>query len=79
MSALATDRPQARPVVALPPALERDRVLDSEQAAALLGFSRAHFRRLYRAGKAPSPLRIGERKCGWQVGALKDWIASKSA
>ncbi|CAO4184216.1 MULTISPECIES: helix-turn-helix transcriptional regulator [Methylorubrum] len=63
--------------VSLPPSLERDRLIDSGQAAALLGFSLTHFRRLYRAGKVPPPLRIGERKFGWKAGALTDWIAAQ--
>lgn len=77
MNAPETARPPSRFAVALPSLLERDRVINSEQAAALLGVSLAHFRRLYRAGKVPAPLRIGERKYGWQAGVLKDWLASK--
>lgn len=64
--------------VALPASLERDRLIDSAQAAALLGFSLPHFRRLYRAGKVPRPIQIGERKLGWKAGVLSDWLAGKS-
>lgn len=63
--------------VSLPAELTRDRVLDSGQAAVMLGFSLAHFRRLYRAGKVPKPIPIGERKLGWRVGALTAWLDAK--
>jgi len=63
--------------VPLPPSLERERLIDSGQAAVLLGFSLPHFRRLYRAGKVPAPLRIGERKFGWKAGTLTDWLAAQ--
>ena len=52
-------------LVTLPPALERNRILDVFQLADLLGFSVAHVRRLYRTGKLPAPVRIGGRKVGW--------------
>jgi hypothetical protein len=37
----------------LPASLNRDRVLDSAQAANFLGISVPHFRRLYRAKRVP--------------------------
>ncbi|MCJ2055098.1 hypothetical protein MKL09_00815 [Methylobacterium sp. J-048] len=63
--------------VILPPDLSRDRVLDSGQTAALLGFSLPHFRRLYRAGQVPQPIRLSTRKLGWKAGTLSDWLAAK--
>jgi predicted DNA-binding transcriptional regulator AlpA len=63
----------------LPNDLNRDRLLDSEQSAQFLGFSLAHFRRLYRAGTVPAPLKIGERKLAWRAGALADFVASKES
>lgn len=61
---LSTDTAAHKPVT-LPPALERNRLLDVFQMADLLGFSVAHVRRMYRTGKLPAPVRIGGRKCGW--------------
>src|ERR1700722_2561474 len=70
------DRSQVR--TDLPASLSRDRVLDSEQAAKFLGISLPHFRRLYRAKRVPSPIMIGYRKYGWQVGVLVDFVAAKT-
>ena len=56
--------PEAKPVV-LPAFLERSRLLDVHQFAAVLGFSVAHTRRLYQTGKLPAPVRINGRKVGW--------------
>jgi predicted DNA-binding transcriptional regulator AlpA len=70
------DQPRAQPD--LPASLNRDRVLDSEQASHFLEISLVHFRRLYRAKRVPSPIMIGYRKYGWQVGVLVDFVAAKT-
>ena len=62
----------------LPASLNRDRVLDSEQASNFLGISLVHFRRLYRAKRVPPPITIGLRKYGWQAGVLIDFVAAKT-
>jgi prophage regulatory protein len=62
----------------LPASLNRDRVLDSAQTAKFLGLSVPHFRRLYRAKKVPPPITIGDRKYGWQVGVLVDFVSAKT-
>jgi predicted DNA-binding transcriptional regulator AlpA len=61
----------------LPPDLGRNRILDSRNAAEFWGVSLPHWRRLYRAGKVPPPIPIGDRKKGWRVGALIDGLASR--
>lgn len=58
----------------LPLELARHRVLDTAEAADFCKFSVAHWRRLYRAKKAPAPVRLSARKYGWRVGDLIDWI-----
>ena len=63
----------------LPPDLIRHRVLDTAEAAAFCRFSVAHWRRLYRKGQAPSPVRLSARKSGWRVGDLIDWIETQRA
>jgi predicted DNA-binding transcriptional regulator AlpA len=63
----------------LPASLNRDRVLDSAQTAKFLGMSIPHFRRLYRAKRVPSPIMIGYRKYGWQVGVLVDFVSAKTS
>jgi predicted DNA-binding transcriptional regulator AlpA len=70
------DQPPVQPD--LPPSLNRDRVLDSEQASNFLGMSLVHFRRLYRAKRVPPPIMIGYRKYGWQAGVLIDFVSAKT-
>jgi prophage regulatory protein len=71
------DRARAQPD--LPTSLNRDRVLDSAQAANFLGISLPHFRRMYRTKRVPPPIMIGYRKLGWQAGVLIDFVAAKTA
>ncbi len=61
----------------LPTDIGRHRVLDTAEAAQFCRFSIAHWRRLYRAGKAPAPVRLSTRKYGWRVGDLIDWIEAQ--
>ena len=65
-------------VVQLPTIAERDRIIDIKQSAALVNVSVPHYRRLYRAGKVPTPISIGERKLGNRLGAMLDFIAKKT-
>ena len=65
--------------VALPSGMERNRLLDSAQSAALFGYSLAHFRRLYKAGKVPSPIQINNHKMGWPAGVLLDFLAERQS
>jgi predicted DNA-binding transcriptional regulator AlpA len=57
---------------------EKGRILNSAQSANSLGSASPFFRRLYRAGKAPKPLLIGDRKYGWRAGDLVQWLASRA-
>ena len=61
----------------LPFDLGRNRVLDAAAASAFWGVSLPHWRRLYRTGKVPRPIKIGERKLGWRVGVLSDALAGR--
>jgi prophage regulatory protein len=61
----------------LPSDLGRSRVLDAAAASAFWGISLPHWRRLYRIGKVPRPIKIGERKLGWRVGVLADALAAR--
>lgn len=69
----------AKHSIDLPDDLNRKRLLDTKQTAALYGISVPHLRRMYRAKKVPSPIQIGERKYGWPAGVVLDDIASKAA
>jgi prophage regulatory protein len=63
----------------LSPDLARNRILDSARTAEFIGISLPHLRRQYRAGIIPPPIRIGERKYGWRVGDLIDWLESRTS
>jgi predicted DNA-binding transcriptional regulator AlpA len=69
---------QAAILNSLPTELGRNRILSSETAAAYWGVSVSHWRRLYRAGKVPRPIKVGERKLGWRAGVLADALANRS-
>ena len=57
--------------------IARQRVMLAKETAAFLGFSLPHFRRKYRKGEVPKPIRLSERKLGWRVGDCLDWLASR--
>ena len=65
-------------LASLPSDLGRQRILDATSAALFWGVSLAHWRRLYRLGRVPSPIRVGERKLGWRVGDLVDALARRA-
>jgi predicted DNA-binding transcriptional regulator AlpA len=54
--------------------MARRRLLDTAEAAEFCKLSIPHWRRLYRAGKVPSPVRLSTRKYGWRLGDLVDFI-----
>lgn len=62
----------------LPADIIRRRIIDSAEAAAFLGFSLPHFRRLYRANRVPLPIRLSSRKYGWRLGDLIDFIDQRT-
>ena len=63
----------------LPPDLARHRVLDTAESAAFCKLSVPHWRRLYRAGHVPRPLKLGTRKLGWRLGDLIEWLGERAA
>lgn len=61
-------------LASLPSETSRRRVLRTIEAAAFLGISVVHLRRLNRQGLVPAPVRLGERRLGWRLGDLTDWV-----
>jgi hypothetical protein len=53
-------------------------VINTKETADFFDVSVPHLRRLYRAGKIPQPIKIGERKNGCQLGILIDHVRSKT-
>ena len=51
-------------------------LLDAEEAATLIGVSRAHLYALYSSGRlGPTPVRLGKRSL-WRRDELESWVAS---
>jgi predicted DNA-binding transcriptional regulator AlpA len=48
-------------------------LLRDSEAAAVVGVSRAHFRRLVATGRAPRPLKLGNAS-RWRVEELRRWV-----
>ena len=61
----------------LPSDLGRDRIFSTAASAAFWGVSVPHWRRMYRDGKVPRPIKIGERKLGWRLGTLIDGLKAR--
>jgi predicted DNA-binding transcriptional regulator AlpA len=61
----------------LPPDVVRRRLLDTAEAAEFCKLSIPHWRRLYRTGKVPRPVRLSARKYGWRLGDLLDFIDAR--
>jgi prophage regulatory protein len=61
----------------LPPDVTRRRLLNTAEAAEFCKISVPHWRRLYRSGKVPKPVRLSARKYGWRLGDLLDFIDAR--
>ena len=62
----------------LPSDMARRRILDTAEAAEFCKISVPHWRRLYRTGKVPRPVRLSARKYGWRLGDLVDFIDKRA-
>lgn len=62
---------------ALPSDLTQYRVIKTGEAAALLGISMTHFRKMLRDGKLPAPVVLDARKLGWRVSDLSAWLETR--
>lgn len=63
----------------LPTEFSAHRILSTEQSATLLGQSIPSFRRSYRQGLIPPPIRIGARKYGWRASDLLAFLEKKAS
>jgi predicted DNA-binding transcriptional regulator AlpA len=61
-----------------PTDLARKRVLDTPETAAFFNVSIPTLRRRYRSGKIPKPIKLCDRKLGWQLGTLIDCVESRT-
>lgn len=51
-------------------------LLDADEAAALIGVSRATFWKLHSQGKVPLPVRLSARVVRWPKHELEHWVRS---
>lgn len=56
------------------PDLARNRVVITKEAATFCGLSLSTFRRLNARNQFPAPIRLSERRLGWRVSALLEWL-----
>ena len=75
---LGLNRTSSEQLQALPLPIVLNRVIATTEAAAFCGFSVPHWRRLYRSGRAPPPIRLSTRKLGWRIGDLIIWLQAHS-
>lgn len=59
-------------------AVERLRVVDMAEVYRISSLSEATFGRLYAAGEGPPRIRLSARRWGVQLGALADWLSSRT-
>jgi predicted DNA-binding transcriptional regulator AlpA len=62
----------------LPASVTDNRILKTDETAALAGYSVAHWREMYRDGRAPAPIRLSARRYGWKVSTILAWLDSKA-
>lgn len=55
--------------------LAMHRLVGAAEAAEFCNFSLGHWRRLYRLGKVPAPIKLSERKLGWRLSDLAAFVA----
>ena len=63
----------------LPVSVTDNRVLKTDEVAAMTGYSVAHWREMYRDGRAPAPIRLSARRYGWKVSTILAWLDEKAA
>ena len=56
-----------------------NQIMGAAEAAAFCNYSLPHWRRMYRSGAAPPPVRLSARKVGWRIGTLVEFNAKKEA
>jgi prophage regulatory protein len=56
-----------------------DRIIGSAERRRLIPFSDMHIWRLEKAGKFPRRIKVGDRRVGWALDEIIDWIAARKA
>jgi len=53
---------------------EPDRLINYSQLELLVGLSKSQVGRLEKCGKFPQRIRLGERRVGWSLNEIHNWI-----
>ncbi len=53
--------------------------VDLPTAAAIVGLSESTWQALVREGKAPKPRQLSDRRVGWLVRELEEWVEGRPA
>lgn len=70
--------PKNDPLSELPTSITDNRILKTDETAALAGYSVQHWREMYRDGRAPAPIKLSARRYGWKVSTILGWLDSKA-
>ncbi|WP_139221035.1 helix-turn-helix transcriptional regulator [Methylobacterium brachiatum] len=63
----------------LPPEFSRRRLLGTRDAAKFIGVSEKTFRRMKERGQLPQHVTPSNRKLGWMIGDLSDFVGCRAA
>jgi predicted DNA-binding transcriptional regulator AlpA len=54
--------------------VDLDRVVSEAETARIIGYSKDTLRREFRAGRAPARIRLSERRIGYRLSAIYEWL-----
>ena len=63
--------------VELPPEIASQRVIDERTAADFIGVSQVNLERMRKAGVAPRHVRLSERRLGYRVCDVLEWLDAR--
>lgn len=63
----------------LPPEIARNRIFGTKEAARFIGLSPRTFRRLLCRGALPRAIKLSDRKHGFRIGDLMDFVDCRAA
>ncbi len=54
-----------------------DSILRRKEVCEITGLSKSSLERQVRSGNFPAPIHLTERRIGWQMSRIQDWINSR--
>ena len=55
------------------------RIISRKELKLIVPYSPQHILRLEKRGKFPKRIRIGERRVGWRLSDIEEWVAARTA